>query len=502
MAEMTWTAGSWSGVVAPGGLALLEPSAPAEVVAGLWSALHQQTPEITALLDCFIASCGRLADIPGFALVVPGADGVRVALRGDAELTANGERIRAGEVTTWVEATLTNVADLSLAAPGGGSQPQAVLTMALDGGTGAGPVRGAASQQEDPQDGADAVGQSQEQPGPVLGDHDGWTVASLPEELTGELRRLMDQEPVAAPPTSQGSGDQVDWGIWEAAVSLTRGATPQDPWTEEDQAAAVAGSTAQSARAEQAPTEEPPAQDVEAQSAREAPDEQAPEEDSRQSSDVEPTVEVGSVWDLPGGSGPADGAQWAGGQEQSAAWDLGASAASAEQAPEATEDGSGPAGQQEPVRQALSVLCPNGHTNPTNRIQCRVCGAILLDSARLMDCPSLGRVRVGEGETIELDRSVLIGRQPSVDAVPRYEGAAPHLVTIDDPEQLISRSHLLIILDEWSVLASNLSAGNGTTLRRQGTSPTRLTSPDPVLLRSGDVLDLGGGHTIVLEDLP
>ncbi len=457
MAEMTWTAGSWSGVVAPGGLALLEPSAPAEVVAGLWSALHQQTPEITALLDCFIASCGRLADIPGFALVVPGADGVRVALRGDAELTANGERIRAGEVTTWVEATLTNVADLSLAAPGGGSQPQAVLTMALDGGTGAGPVRGAASQQEDPQDGADAVGQSQEQPGPVLGDHDGWTVASLPEELTGELRRLMDQEPVAAPPTSQGSGDQVDWGIWEAAVSLTRGATPQDPWTEED---------------------------------------------SRQSSDVEPTVEVGSVWDLPGGSGPADGTQWAGGQEQSAAWDLGASAASAEQAPEATEDGSGPAGQQEPVRQALSVLCPNGHTNPTNRIQCRVCGAILLDSARLMDCPSLGRVRVGEGETIELDRSVLIGRQPSVDAVPRYEGAAPHLVTIDDPEQLISRSHLLIILDEWSVLASNLSAGNGTTLRRQGTSPTRLTSPDPVLLRSGDVLDLGGGHTIVLEDLP
>ena len=153
-------------------------------------------------------------------------------------------------------------------------------------------------------------------------------------------------------------------------------------------------------------------------------------------------------------------------------------------------------------RQALSVLCPEGHANPTNYVRCRACGAELSQPARMITCPPLGRLRLSSGQAVTLDRPILVGRQPSSIDVPQLEGQSPTLVTVPSPEQLISRNHVLIELDEWSVLARNLSAGNGTVLKRDGVSPQKLPYTEPLLLRNGDVLDLGDGQSLVLEDLP
>ena len=117
-------------------------------------------------------------------------------------------------------------------------------------------------------------------------------------------------------------------------------------------------------------------------------------------------------------------------------------------------------------------------------------------------CPPLGRLRLSSGQAVTLDRPILVGRQPSSIDVPQLEGQSPTLVTVPSPEQLISRNHVLIELDEWSVLARNLSAGNGTVLKRDGVSPQKLPYTEPLLLRNGDVLDLGDGQSLVLEDLP
>ena len=153
-------------------------------------------------------------------------------------------------------------------------------------------------------------------------------------------------------------------------------------------------------------------------------------------------------------------------------------------------------------RQALSVLCPEGHANPTNYVRCRACGAELSQSARLITCPPLGRLRLPSGQAVTLDRSILVGRQPSTLDVPQLEGQSPTLVTVPSPGQHVSRNHVLIELDEWSVLARNLSAGNGTVLKRDGAAPQKLPYTEPMVLRNGDVLDLGDGQSLVLEDLP
>ena len=117
-------------------------------------------------------------------------------------------------------------------------------------------------------------------------------------------------------------------------------------------------------------------------------------------------------------------------------------------------------------------------------------------------CPPLGRVRASTGKVVELDRPVLVGRAPVPSEVRGLEDSAPAVLTVPSPEQLVSRNHLLIELDEWSVLARNLSESNGTLLLREGEPARKIPSSEPVLLRAGDVLDLGDGQSLVMEDLP
>ena len=153
-------------------------------------------------------------------------------------------------------------------------------------------------------------------------------------------------------------------------------------------------------------------------------------------------------------------------------------------------------------RTALSAICPEGHANPTNYVECRECGRALAQPARVIICPPLGRVRTSTGEVVELDRPVLVGRAPVPSEVRGPGDSAPAVLTVPSPEQLVSRNHLLIELDEWSVLARNLSESNGTLLLREGEPARKIPSSEPVLLRAGDVLDLGDGQSLAMEDLP
>ncbi len=153
-------------------------------------------------------------------------------------------------------------------------------------------------------------------------------------------------------------------------------------------------------------------------------------------------------------------------------------------------------------RTALSAICPEGHANPTNYVTCRECDRVLAQPARVIICPPLGRVRASTGKVVELDRPVLVGRAPAPSEVRGLEGSAPAVLTVPSPEQLVSRNHLLIELDEWSVLARNLSESNGTLLLREGEPARKIPSSEPVLLRAGDILDLGDGQSLVMEDLP
>ncbi|MCZ4067204.1 FHA domain-containing protein [Microbacterium sp. H37-C3] len=111
-----------------------------------------------------------------------------------------------------------------------------------------------------------------------------------------------------------------------------------------------------------------------------------------------------------------------------------------------------------------------------------------------------GRIRVSDGQVVELDNTVIIGRRPRS---PRSTGdMLPTLVAVESPEQDISRNHVEIRAEGEHVLVVDLDTTNGSVLLRGGNDPVRLHPSEPTMVVSGDVLDIGDGVTIAFEDLP
>jgi len=110
-----------------------------------------------------------------------------------------------------------------------------------------------------------------------------------------------------------------------------------------------------------------------------------------------------------------------------------------------------------------------------------------------------GRAVVSTGAVVTLDKSVIVGRTPKAS---RVTGEMPHLVTVPSPTQDISRSHVELRVEGTAVVAVDLNTTNGTLVRRQGAEPVRLHPGEPHVLLNGDVIEIGDGVTITLEDLP
>ncbi|MDQ0708099.1 hypothetical protein QFZ52_000751 [Arthrobacter woluwensis] len=148
----------------------------------------------------------------------------------------------------------------------------------------------------------------------------------------------------------------------------------------------------------------------------------------------------------------------------------------------------------------LARMCLQGHANPPTRTHCMICEEQIAGDAASVPRPPLGRLRLPSGETVVLDRNVILGRQPSVSRV--SGGDMPHLVQVDSPKRDISRSHAEVRLEGWNVVLCDLNSSNGTVLLRDGQSPRRLGQAETALVLSGDVAELGDQVYIVFEDLP
>ncbi|RFA07819.1 hypothetical protein B7R54_00280 [Subtercola boreus] len=112
---------------------------------------------------------------------------------------------------------------------------------------------------------------------------------------------------------------------------------------------------------------------------------------------------------------------------------------------------------------------------------------------------SHGSIRLSTGDTVTLDRTVIVGRRPRANRVDADR--MPALITVPSPEQDISRNHLEVRIEGRHVLAVDLDTTNGSVLHREGTPPERLTPSEPVLLLDGDVIDIGDGVTLAFEGL-
>ncbi|GAB2456992.1 hypothetical protein GCM10027062_41360 [Nocardioides hungaricus] len=109
----------------------------------------------------------------------------------------------------------------------------------------------------------------------------------------------------------------------------------------------------------------------------------------------------------------------------------------------------------------------------------------------------VARLELPTGETVEVDRVVVIGRAPEGrDA----DGTPPRLVRVPSPQQEISSTHLEVRpgagADHGSAVATDLGSTNGTLLVQPGLPPEDLRAGVPVQLIPGAVLDLGDGVRI------
>ena len=536
-----WAEGSWTAAVAPHGVLLLPPELPEDLVTDLWKELRSSRGSLTAILDHLVMGAGgHLSSIPDFALVVTASDGVRMAVRGGVGLEIDGESVDAGGVATWREIFLPGSPKVILRAP---EPTGSVLRPVVDAILTASAVFPGdvpdAPDPDEPSDSAREQGPSTSSfytppdttsapttgSASSAGSADGPAAPAAPSPAS--LSSFSPVSPAAPSPAAPSPAALSPSSFSPAAPSP---ASPETPLLEED--TAVDGSEVvelteadelPAARSYDIDVDDVPVDGSQAVDLADADNDVLPADEPGYAADHGPlAVPSTAIYDAEPGEDLDPEATQAGDHD---GWTLaslpddlvdelgplvsGQPDASSSYAPEPSTDTpvSLVVAIRQPEypaagRQALSVLCPEGHANPTNYVRCRACGAALSQPARLISCPPLGRLRLPSGQAVTLDRSILVGRQPSTTDVPQLEGQSPTLVTVPSPGQHISRNHVLIELDEWSVLARNLSAGNGTVLRRDGAAPQKLPYTEPMVLRNGDVLDLGDGQSLVLEDLP
>ena len=169
----------------------------------------------------------------------------------------------------------------------------------------------------------------------------------------------------------------------------------------------------------------------------------------------------------------------------------------AQQTGQKPESGQGVAAGNGPL--VLARVCPGGHANPPTSGQCFTCGAPLPDVASQVLRPPLGRLRLSTGELIDLEQSLVIGRQPSVSRV--QGGTMPRLVQVASPGGDISRSHVEVRLEGWHVMLCDLKATNGTVLIREGQPPRRLAQNEMAIILDGDIAELGDDVSLRFEEI-
>lgn len=147
--------------------------------------------------------------------------------------------------------------------------------------------------------------------------------------------------------------------------------------------------------------------------------------------------------------------------------------------------------------QVLAVLCEKGHPNPTHASSCRICSSPLSSSSVTVPRPDLGRIILSTGEEVPLDQDIIIGRRPR--STPTAGRAPARLAIVPSPGKKISRSHCELRIDDWDVRLHDLGSQNGTLLMRPGQAPVRLDGSVAMVLKPGDVVELGEGISFRME---
>jgi hypothetical protein len=502
--DQIYRPGSWIGLVSGGTAVLLEPGAADDLVQRLWQALESGA-SLESLLGTLVSGCGaNLSAMPQFGIVTS-ADGIHAVLRGDVvvSMDSDGQELSGRGVSSWTEGRLASDS-VSIAAGSGGNgaadQPGPWLPLRAGavrlGILRLGAVPGVAPAAAAPAVSARAAdvhaataaarGIEAAAPEPAfagLGSSENLEMTGIyvpDDEPDGAAAAAEPASPGVEPaggqpePDTEAAVDDLDQTVVHAAAQ--RANLPTTPRRQSSDA--VQGSTAVALDDPAGRTAGKPAQPTDlidavpwltrSASARAAAS-AAPDPQPAGSDEGDHDGQTLMRSDLP--DVPAE--------------------------PAAT-DPSSSAPSTAPM--VLARMCRDGHANPPTSSACALCGAPLDEDAQEVQRPVLGRMRVSTGDVVELDRPVIVGRQPSAN---RVQGSVmPRLVPVHSASGDISRSHVEVRLEGWHVILADLKSTNGTVLLRGRQAPRRLGHGEAVMLLDGDIADLGDGISLRFEDLP
>ena len=111
--------------------------------------------------------------------------------------------------------------------------------------------------------------------------------------------------------------------------------------------------------------------------------------------------------------------------------------------------------------------------------------------------PSLGVLRLSTGDTVPLDRDIVLGRAPF--HADENAASRPHLVQLASPGNDISRSHVRVSLENWFVQVTDLGSTNGTVVTLPGQPPVRLRPHDPFTILPGTSVSIADEITLRYE---
>ncbi len=150
--------------------------------------------------------------------------------------------------------------------------------------------------------------------------------------------------------------------------------------------------------------------------------------------------------------------------------------------------------------QVQAVRCAAGHSNPPLGQSCRLCGQPIVDRAiKLVDRPSLGRLRFDDGLVVELDRPLLVGRKPDHQPVPPINGESPGIVALPDPDKALSRLHLEVQIEDWHVLVVDRGSANGTLVEIPGHDGEALRPNQRCMIIAGTRVTLAEAASLTYE---
>lgn len=136
-------------------------------------------------------------------------------------------------------------------------------------------------------------------------------------------------------------------------------------------------------------------------------------------------------------------------------------------------------------------LCGAGHANPPTAATCAVCSEFLAPGAAAVvhvPRPSLGRLQFDDGELVELDQELLVGRSPARDQDPSRAA----LRRVRTPGDKVSRSHLEVRFQGWDVLVNDCGSTNGTfVVPHPGGQVVALEPGRPQMIDAGAVVYFG-----------